>query len=110
MPNISIRDVDQNTLEEVKRIAAANGRSMQAELRLLLKRFAELPWETQLGTYPVAMLPLPRWYTDLWSVRADFIRLSADHLPPRRSSFRALTLPLQQRGQQWADSSEGAAA
>ncbi|NJC22590.1 plasmid stability protein [Arthrobacter pigmenti] len=97
MPNISIRDVDQHTADEIKRIAASNGRSMQVELRLLLRRFADLPWESQLANYPVAMIPLPRWYTDLQRTSIDFVRLSPALLPPRRSAFRLLDLPAQSR-------------
>ncbi|GAB3531818.1 hypothetical protein GCM10027403_02890 [Arthrobacter tecti] len=95
MPNISIRGIDQHTADEIRRIAASNGRSMQAELRLLLRRFADLPWESQLANYPAAMLPLPRWYTDLRRTSVDFVRLSPALLPPRRSVFRILDLPMQ---------------
>lgn len=94
MPNISIRGVDQHIVDELRRIAASNGRSMQAELRLLLQRFADLPWESQLATCPIAMMPLPRWYVDLWSVRTDFTNLKPAHLPARRATFRLLELPL----------------
>lgn len=93
MPSISVRGVDQHTLDELKRIAASNGRSMQAELRLLLHRFAALPWESRLADCPVSMMPLPRWYTDLVDVRTDFDGLTIDHLPRRRSPFRTLPVP-----------------
>ena len=54
MPSISIRNVDQHTLDELKRIAASNGRSLQAELRALLDQFAALPWESLLADYQLA--------------------------------------------------------
>lgn len=92
MPSISVRGVDQHTLDELKRIAASNGRSVQAELRALLKQFAALPWESRLADYPLPMLPLPSWYTDLADVRMDFVGLTTDPLPPRRSPFRMLTV------------------
>lgn len=91
MPSVSVRGVDQHTLDELKRIAASNGRSVQAELRALLKQIAALPWESRLGDDPLPMLPLPRWYTDLANVRMDFAGLTLDQLPPRRSPFRMLT-------------------
>jgi hypothetical protein len=90
MPNISIRGVDQPTVDELKRIAASNGRSMQAELRILLGHFASLPWESRLADCPVSMLPLPRWYTELSEIRLNFAGLSLDRLPARRSPFRSL--------------------
>lgn len=89
MPNISIRGVDQHTVDELKRIAASNGRSMQAELRILLGHFASLPWESRLADSPFSMLPLPRWYTELARIQLDFAGLSIDRLPARRSPFRS---------------------
>ncbi|GAB3546361.1 hypothetical protein GCM10027404_06630 [Arthrobacter tumbae] len=94
MPSISVRDVDQHTLDELKRIAASNGRSLQAELRALLDQFAALPWESRLADYPFSMMPLPRWYTDLAEVRTDFAGLTISQLPRRRSPFRMLREPL----------------
>ena len=92
MPSISVRGIDQTTLDELKRIAASNGRAVQAELRALLLQFAALPWESRLADYPLPMLPLPRWYTDLADVRMDFAGLTMDQLPPRRSPFGILTV------------------
>ena len=76
MPSISIRNVDQHTLDELKRIAASNGRSLQAELRALLDQFAALPWESLLADYQLSMMPLPRWYTDLADVRIELPRFT----------------------------------
>ncbi|GAA2175596.1 hypothetical protein GCM10009784_18600 [Arthrobacter parietis] len=94
MPSISIRNVDQHTLDELKRLAASNGRSLQAELRALLDQFAALPWESRLADYPLSMMPLPRWYTDMADVRIDFAGLTISQLPPRRSPFRMLREPI----------------
>lgn len=94
MPSISVRGIDQHTLDDLKRIAASNGRSVQSELRLLLQQFAALPWESRLADCPVLMMPLPRWYADLVDVRMDFAGLTAGQLPQRRSPFRMLTEPV----------------
>jgi hypothetical protein len=113
MPSISVRGVDQHTLDELKRIAASNGRSVQAELRALLEQFAALPWESRLADCPLPMVPLPRWYTDLADVRMDFAGLTTDLLPARRSPFRMLTVQVRSLSQNpradTADRAESAA-
>ncbi len=89
MPSVTVRQLEPELVDELKRIAAANGRSLEAELRLLLKRFVDLPWESRVASLPVAMLPTPRWYTELWEVQLDFGFIALNLLPPRRSRFRS---------------------
>jgi plasmid stability protein len=40
MPNVLIRDLDENLLERLKKAAAENGRSLQAEMHAALERAA----------------------------------------------------------------------
>ena len=41
MPNVLVRDVEEMILQKLKAIAAANGRSLQNELQMMLRSFAE---------------------------------------------------------------------
>jgi antitoxin FitA len=40
MPSILIRDLDKETIKQLKRRAAANGRSLQAEAKEIIQRSA----------------------------------------------------------------------
>ena len=40
MPDVLVRDLDQNTLETLKRKAASRGRSLQSEVQAILKEAA----------------------------------------------------------------------
>ena len=40
MPSILIRDLDKETIKQLKRRAAANGRSLQAEAKEIIERSA----------------------------------------------------------------------
>lgn len=42
MPNILVRDVEESLLQQLKRRAKENGRSLQNELLQMLRQFAEL--------------------------------------------------------------------
>lgn len=41
MPNVLVRDIDAGILQKLKELAAANGRSLQNELQLILRSLAE---------------------------------------------------------------------
>jgi plasmid stability protein len=41
MPDVLVRDVDTTVLESLKESAKSNGRSLQAELQIILTRAAE---------------------------------------------------------------------
>ncbi len=43
MAQILVRDIDDDVVEHLKRQAKANGRSMQAEVRLILREAATTP-------------------------------------------------------------------
>ncbi|MHA7292375.1 FitA-like ribbon-helix-helix domain-containing protein [Arthrobacter sp. HLT1-21] len=93
MPNLTIRQVDSDVVNQVKVIAAQNGRSMQQELRLLVNRFVSLPVESRRALLPIAALPLPEWYIKLWHIRTDIGSVTHTALPVRRSQFRHLEMP-----------------
>lgn len=42
MAQVLIRDLDEQTVKKLKARAASNGRSLQAELRMILERAAEV--------------------------------------------------------------------
>ena len=63
MPNITLRQIEPAVVDQIKVIAAQNGRSMQQELRLLVNRFASLPAESRQALTPLAALQVPEWYT-----------------------------------------------
>ncbi len=42
MPDVLVRGVDENVLESLKEKAKENGRSLQAELQIILQRAAEV--------------------------------------------------------------------
>ncbi|WP_035763579.1 hypothetical protein [Arthrobacter sp. H20] len=88
MPNLTIRQVDADVVDQIKVIAAHNGRSMQQELRLLVNRFVNLPIESRRALTPIAALPLPEWYTKLWNVRLSVGAVPNSALPLRKSQFR----------------------
>lgn len=41
MPNVLVRDVEPEVLEKIKKRAARNGRSLQTEVQIILRRSAE---------------------------------------------------------------------
>ncbi len=41
MPNVLVRDVEPQILEKIKERAARNGRSLQTEVQIILRRSAE---------------------------------------------------------------------
>ncbi len=41
MPNILVRDVEEVTLESLKKLAEENGRSLQTEVQLILRRHVD---------------------------------------------------------------------
>ena len=90
MPNITLRQIEPTVVEQIKVIAAQNGRSMQQELRLLVNRFASLPAESRQSLTPLAVLPVPEWYTKLWNIRLDIGTVPDAALPQRKSPFRRL--------------------
>ena len=99
MPNITLRQIEPTVVEQIKVIAAQNGRSMQQELRLLVNRFASLPAESRQSLTPLAVLPVPEWYTKLWNIRLDIGTVPDAALPQRKSPFRRLELGQARVGQ-----------
>jgi antitoxin FitA len=45
MPDLLIRDLDPELMERLKRRAKANSRSVQAEVKEILKKSAPLSWQ-----------------------------------------------------------------
>lgn len=41
MPNVLVRDVEEEILHQLKQLAAANGRSLQNELQVMFRSVAE---------------------------------------------------------------------
>ena len=58
MSQLLIRDLDEATVEEIRKRAKRNGRSMQKELKMLLERAMAAPsWHDPTGTVFPPVIP-----------------------------------------------------
>lgn len=87
--SVTVRQLSTGVVDQVKLIAASNGRSMECELRMLIVRFVDLPVESCRELLPLAVLPLPVWYEGLWEYRTLIGATDRSSLPKRVSAFRA---------------------
>ena len=65
MPNVLIRNIDQETLHELKEIAAAHGHSLQAELKAIVERAVRTTrFEVEYRLRRLDTLFAGKWFDD----------------------------------------------
>lgn len=72
MTDFLIRDLDQHVLEQLKERAERNGRSLQAEIKLTLKRSVRLNKEESLALMDRLRESLPPSTSDSTAIIREF--------------------------------------
>ncbi len=83
MPSLTVRYLEPEVLRELRILAARNGRSMQAELKIMILRHMDSP-EAQAedpARIPIALLKVPKWYDELFEVWGLAFALCDAELP-----------------------------
>ena len=92
MASVTVRNLEPGTVNELKVLAARNGRSMQVELRRMILRHLDSPaaQAEDASKVPLALLEVPEWYKQLFEVRATAFGLLDAKLPTWSSPMRQL--------------------
>ncbi len=83
MPTFTVRYLEPEVLGQLRVLAARNGRSMQAELKIMILRHLDSPavQAEDPARIPIALLKVPKWYDELFEVWGLAFALSEAELP-----------------------------
>jgi plasmid stability protein len=95
MASVTVRNLEPGTVNELKVLAARNGRSMQVELRRMILRHLDSPsaQAEDASKVPLALPEVPEWYSQLFEIRATAFGLRDAKLPRWTSPMRQLGRP-----------------